>query len=305
MPVQTKDMRSGILFAVSAYVLWGFLPMFWKLLDDVNPMEVLAHRIIWSFLFMIVLLLAIKQFRSFLDVCRNIIRKRKDLIGITIAALVISLNWFVFIWAVANEHVLQASLGYYINPLVSIFLGIIILREKVDTRQTLAFILCIVGVLYLTFSAGIFPWISLILAFSFGIYGLLKKKVDINATHGLALETMIVTPLALIYLLFLPEHTFTLATDFAIASTNLLLIASGLATAIPLLLFAKGAKSIPLSMVGILQFINPTIIFILGVFVYREPFSMENLIAFLFIWFAVFLYLSLIYQHPAKKRANV
>src|SRR5690625_1923739 len=114
MPVQTKDMRSGILFAVSAYVLWGFLPMFWKLLDDVNPMEVLAHRVIWSFLFMIVLLLAIKQFRSFLDVCRNIIRKRKDLIGITIAALVISLNWFVFIWAVANEHVLQASLGYYI-----------------------------------------------------------------------------------------------------------------------------------------------------------------------------------------------
>lgn len=299
----TKDMKLGSLYTFSAYLLWGFLTMYWKLLGDVNPMEILAHRIVWSFVFMIALLLTIRQFSSFLQECRKIIHNPKNLIGITLASLLISTNWFLFIWAVANDYVLQASLGYYINPLVSIFLGIVVLREQVSMKQGIAFLLCIVGVLYLTISGGIFPWISLVLALTFAAYGLLKKKINISATHGLTIETMLVTPIALVYLFMLPEQAFTFAPVFS--TTNMLLLGGGIVTAIPLLLFASGAKAIPLSMVGILQFITPTIMLFLGVFVYHEPFSTDKMIAFLFIWSALILYLSTVYHHPAKKRANV
>ena len=296
-------MKVGIIYTLGAYILWGVLPIYWKLLDHVEPMEVLAHRIIWSFIFMIVLLAATKQFRSFFEACRKMFIQRKEFVGMFLASLLISTNWLVFIWAVANDYVLQASLGYYINPLVSIFLGVIVLREKLTTRQVIAFILCIIGVGYLTFSAGVFPWISLVLAFTFALYGLLKKKIDISAAHGLAFETMLVWPLAAGYLFFLPVQTFSLS--FVPSITDLLLIGTGFATAVPLLLFAKGAKSIPLSLVGILQFINPTMIFFISIFVFHEPFSKEKFIAFLFIWSALFLYLSTVYHHPARKRADI
>lgn len=300
--METKEMRLGTLYAFSAYLLWGFLTMYWKFLGNVNPMEVLAHRIVWSFVFMIFLLLVIKQFRSFLKECGKLFKNPKDLLGITTASLLISTNWFLFIWAVGNDYVLQASLGYYINPLMSIFLGIVVLREKVTGKQTIAFLLAIVGVLYLTIRGGVFPWISLVFALTFAIYGLLKKKINISATHGLTIETMIITPIALGYLYLLPSNSFTFSPVFS--STNLLLFGAGIITAIPLLLFAKGAKTIPLSMVGILQFIAPTIMFFLGVFVYHEPFSADNFIAFLFIWSALILYLNSVYHHPAKRRAN-
>jgi chloramphenicol-sensitive protein RarD len=276
--------------------------MYWKLLEDVRPMEVLAHRIIWSFLFMLVLLAVIRQFSSFINVCRKLFQDPKTLLSIVAASLLISANWFLFIWAVANDYVLQASLGYYINPMMSILLGVIVLRERVTLKQGIAFLLAGAGVLYLTFSGGIFPWVSLALAATFAIYGLLKKKIDLSAAHGLTIETMIVTPIALIYLSMLPSHAFSVGADFSF--TTVLLVGAGIATAIPLLLFASGAKAIPLSMVGILQFVAPTIMFVLGVFVYNEPFSMDKFIAFLFIWTALFLYLSTVYHHPAKKKLS-
>ncbi|GGN50471.1 EamA family transporter RarD [Oceanobacillus indicireducens] len=300
--MESREMKLGTLYTFSAYLLWGFLTMYWKLLDHVNPMETLAHRIVWSFIFMIALLLTIKQFRSFLHTCRNLLRNPKDLLAIAAASILISTNWFLFIWAVANGYVLQASLGYYINPLMSIFLGIVVLREQVTMRQGFAFLLCAISVLYLSVSSGVFPWVSLALATSFAIYGLLKKKINISSTHGLTIETMLVTPIAAGYLFLLPRQAFTLSS--AISGTNLLLIGAGIATAIPLLLFANGAKAIPLSMVGILQFITPTIMLFLGVFVYHEAFSIEKFIAFLFIWFALILYLSSVYHHPAKRQAN-
>lgn len=302
--MEARKIKLGTLYALGAYVLWGLLTMYWKLLDDVRPMEVLAHRIIWSFLFMLVLLIVLREFRSFLNECRKLLSNPKNLLAITAASLFISTNWFIFIWAVANDHVLQASLGYYINPLVSILLGVVVLREQVTARQGVSFLLASVGVLYLTLSGGVFPWISLILASSFGIYGLLKKRIQLRATHGLAIETMMVTPIAILYLFLLPDHAFNFTVQGAFSITNLLLIGAGIATAIPLLLFASGAKAIPLAMVGILQFVAPTIMFFLGIFLYKEPFALDNLIAFVFIWSALVLYLSSVYYKPTKKRAD-
>lgn len=298
----SENMKSGIFYALAAYILWGVLPIYWKFLANVEAMEVLAHRIIWSFIFMVVLLIFTKQFRPFLQVCREMVGKPKNFIGMLLASLLISSNWLVFIWAVANDFVLQASLGYYINPLASIFLGIFVLGEKLSTRQIIAFILCVIGVAYLTFSAGVFPWISLVLAVTFALYGLLKKKIDISSAHGLTFETMLVLPIAAGYLFLLPNQAFSFSVIPSM--TDLLLIGTGFATAIPLLLFAKGAKTIPLSLVGILQFINPTMIFFISIFIFKEPFSKEKFIAFLFIWSALFLYLSTVYYHPVKKRAN-
>ncbi|WP_405097655.1 EamA family transporter RarD [Oceanobacillus sp. FSL H7-0719] len=303
--MKTMDVKIGSLYTFSAYLLWGFLTIYWKALGHVSAMEILAHRIVWSFVFMIILLLCMKQFDSFIQELRKLMHQPKNLLGISAATLLISANWFLFIWAVSNNHVLQASLGYYINPLVSILLGIVVLHEKVTFRQGTAFGLAAIGVIYLTLSSGVFPWISIVLAVTFASYGLLKKKINLSASHGLTIETMLIAPFAGIYLLSLREPAFRFS-PFAM-SDNLLLIGGGIVTAIPLLLFSIGAKAIPLSMVGILQFITPTIMLLLGVFVYQEAFSITNLIAFIFIWSALFLYLSTVYYRPAhrtKQRIN-
>lgn len=300
--MDSKEMKIGSIATFSAYLLWGFLTMYWKLLNDVPAMEILAHRIVWSFVFMIVLLFFMREFTSFISEWKKLIRNPKELLRVTIASVLITTNWFLFIWAVTSGNVLQASLGYYINPLVSILLGIIVLREQVTMKQGIAFGLAACGVLYLTFSSGVFPWISIVLAFTFAIYGLLKKKIDLSSTHGLTIETMLIAPIALIYLLFLPTSSFSFAP--LVTSDNLLLIGGGIATAIPLLLFATGAKVIPLSMVGILQFITPTIMLILGVFLYNENFTVTNLIAFIFIWSALLLYLNTVFYRPGKKHSR-
>lgn len=300
--MDSKEMKIGSISTFSAYLLWGFLTMYWKLLNDVPAMEILAHRIVWSFVFMIVLLFFMREFTSFISEWKKLIRNPKELLRVTIAAVLITTNWFLFIWAVTSGNVLQASLGYYINPLVSILLGIIVLREQVTLKQGIAFGLAACGVLYLTFSSGVFPWISIVLAFTFAIYGLLKKKIDLSSTHGLTIETMLIAPIALIYLLVLPTSSFSFAS--LLTSDNLLLIGGGIATAIPLLLFATGAKVIPLSMVGILQFITPTIMLILGVFLYNEDFTVTNLIAFIFIWSALLLYLNTVFYRPRKKHSK-
>ncbi|MFZ3579021.1 EamA family transporter RarD [Virgibacillus sp. DJP39] len=296
------DEKSGIIYTACAYLLWGFLPIYWKLIQNVPAGEILAHRIVWSFLFMIAVTLVMRKGKAFIKECKLIVRDKKKLIGISLASVMISINWLTYIWAVNSDHVIQASLGYYINPLVSILLGIIVLKETLTQRQLLSFILAGIGVIYLTFSYGVFPWVSLLLAFSFGFYGLLKKMVDIGAMFGLAIETMIVTPIALIYVSLFSENIFTKS---AISSdTNLLLIGAGVVTAIPLLLFASGAKKIPLSMVGFLQYIAPTIMLVLGVFVYHETFSISHLISFILIWIALIIYMGSAYRRPSKRKAK-
>ncbi|MFS0673245.1 EamA family transporter RarD [Ornithinibacillus sp. 179-J 7C1 HS] len=297
--MEQKTDKIGVLYAAFAYVVWGLLPIYWKIIDDVPAGEILAHRIIWSFIFMIVVVLVMRKWRGFIKECIRIMKDKKKLISITLASVVISLNWLIYIWAVNSDHVLQASLGYYINPLVSILLAIIVLKEKLTKSQTVSVILAGIGVLYLTISYGVFPWVSLVLAFSFALYGLFKKMVDIPAMYGLTIETMIVTPIALIYLGFIPVHSFSVQN---ITSTeNLFLIGAGAMTAIPLLLFSSGAKRIPLAMVGILQYIAPTLMLFIGVFMYHETFTTEHLIAFSFIWVALVIYLGSIYRFPIRK----
>ncbi|MFC4023480.1 EamA family transporter RarD [Oceanobacillus longus] len=297
--MDSRQTKLGILYTFSAYLLWGFLTMYWKQLEYVPAGQILAYRIVWSCAFMLLLVISLGKWRPFIRECHAIIKDRKKLFGITAASIVISLNWFLFIWAVVSGHVLQASLGYYINPLISILLGIIILKESVSKGQVISFILAAAGVLYLTFSYGVFPWVSLLLATSFALYGLLKKTVDIGALYGLTIETMIVAPVALIYLWVIPVNSFTIQPF--ITATNLYLIGAGIATAVPLLLFSSGAKQIPLAMVGFLQYITPTMMLILGVFLYNETFTTAHLITFILIWTALFIYMFSVYKRPKRQ----
>ncbi|MGJ9458265.1 EamA family transporter RarD [Oceanobacillus sp. CF4.6] len=297
--MDSRQTKLGILYTFSAYLLWGFLTMYWKQLEYVPAGQILAYRIVWSCAFMLLLVISLGKWLPFIQECRAIMKDRKKLLGITAASIVISMNWFLFIWAVVSGHVLQASLGYYINPLISILLGIIILKESVSKGQVISFILAATGVLYLTFSYGVFPWVSLMLATSFALYGLLKKTVDIGALYGLTIETMIVAPVALIYLWMIPVNSFTIQPF--ITATNLYLIGAGIATAVPLLLFSSGAKQIPLAMVGFLQYITPTMMLILGVFLYNETFTTAHLITFILIWTALFIYMFSVYKRPKRQ----
>ncbi|WP_010097673.1 EamA family transporter RarD [Ornithinibacillus scapharcae] len=295
--------RLGILYAAGAYIIWGFLPLYWKVIDHVAAGEILAHRILWSFIFMVVIVLSVRKWPGFIRECKIIFRDKKKLISITLASVIISLNWLIYIWAVNSDHVLQASLGYYINPLVSILLAIIVLKEKLTRAQTVSVILAGLGVLYLTVSYGVFPWVSILLAITFALYGLFKKVVDIPAMYGLTIETMIITPFALIYLIALSENSFSLQ-SFA-SHDNLFLMGAGVVTAVPLLLFAFGTKRIPLAMVGFLQYIAPTLMLLIGVFLYHETFSREHLISFGLIWLALLIYLGSIYKFPIQKIRNI
>nr|WP_246569764.1 EamA family transporter RarD [Lentibacillus saliphilus] len=281
--------KSGMIYATLAYFLWGLLPIYWKLVDRVPAIEILAHRVVWSFVFMSALVILLRKNKAFFRDFKALLQNKKQTLGMALASIMISINWLTYIWAVNSDHVVQASLGYYINPLVSILLGVIVLREKLSRRQMVSFMLAAIGVLYLTFSYGVFPWISILLAVSFGLYGLLKKTVQIGSVFGLTIETMFVAPIAVIFLLTTEGPAFTFET--ATTPTGLILIGAGAATAIPLLLFASGARRIPLSMIGFLQYLAPTIMLILGVFVYGEVFSQAHLIAFSLIWTALFIYM--------------
>ncbi|WP_337017802.1 EamA family transporter RarD [Oceanobacillus massiliensis] len=300
--MENKKTNLGIIYTFSAYVLWGFMTIYWKQLDNVPAGEILAYRIVWASAFMILLVIVLGKWLPFWQECQNIIKDRRKLAGITAASIVISLNWFLFIWAVVNGHVLQASLGYYINPLISILLGVVFLKESVTKTQKISFILAAAGVLYLTFSYGVFPWISILLALTFALYGLLKKTVDIGAMFGLTIETLLITPVALIYLWLIPGNSFSF--DALFSTTNLYLIGAGTLTAIPLLLFANGAKQIPLAMVGFLQYITPTMMLILGVFFYNETFTHAHLVTFILIWTALFIYMGSVYNKSKTKQKH-
>lgn len=279
----------GILAALGAYILWGILPLYWKLLDQVQPDVVLAHRIIWSLVLMFVILIALGKLQTFFKEVKTIFTTKKQLLFMLLATSFISLNWFTYIWSVANNQIVEASLGYYINPLVSVVLGMIIFKEKLTRSQTISFLLAAIGVVILAVYTGGIPIVSLTLAFTFAFYGALKKILDIGALTGLAVETLLVTPIALIYLSFV--HS-TISEAFYLDSlpTFALLVGAGAVTAIPLLLFAVGARRIPLAMIGFLQYLAPTIQLLIGIFLFQEAFSSMHLLAFSFIWVALAIY---------------
>ncbi|GLI83769.1 transporter [Rossellomorea marisflavi] len=298
-----KSSQTGIAYTALSYLLWGVLPIYWKFLGDVPADEILANRIIWSFWFMLLFLLVTRRFRGFTSYLKTSLTKKKQVLALLVASLLISANWFIYIWAVNTDQMVEASLGYYINPLVSILLGVFILKEKLTRAQILSFGLAAAGVLVLTLSYGDFPWIAFGLAFSFGLYGLAKKLIQVESSIGLTLETMTIAPVSIVYLLFLYQDD-SLALFHTGTGTDLLLIGAGAATAIPLLFFSRGAQQIPLYMVGFLQYIAPTITLILGVWMYHEPFSTVHAIAFCFIWLALAVLTASRLQLSRKRRKD-
>lgn len=289
MKHQHSEYNVGVFYAFIAYLLWGVLPLYWKNLDTISALEILAHRIFWSFIFVLGIIFIVKKGNQLKQEFVKLFRNRKILFGVVISSLLVTSNWFIFIWAVNTDHIIETSLGYYINPLVSVLLGVIVLKERLTFWQTVSFTLAGVGVLILTLQFGSFPWVAIALACSFGLYGLAKKLTNLDSLIGLTLETMFITPIAIYYLTsqyVKGIDTFTHTTF----SQQLLLIGAGVATALPLLWFAQGARRIPLSMIGILQYIAPTISLMIGVFLYNETFTNTHLITFMFIWSALVIY---------------
>ncbi|MFC0188682.1 EamA family transporter RarD [Fictibacillus aquaticus] len=295
---------SGIWYAALAYIIWGFLPLYWKPLQHVGSGEILAHRIIWSFMFMMSVIAITGRWRQFTAGMSELFSSKKNFLYVFAASVLISANWLIYIWAVNTDHVVQASLGYYINPLVSVLLGVIVLKEKLDMWQIISFILAGAGVLFLTYQFGSFPWVSLSLAISFGVYGLAKKMANYDSVLGLAYETMLVAPFALLYAIFNAVNGDQPVMGGS-ASSFILLLGAGIVTAVPLLCFAQAARKISLTMIGFMQYIAPSLMLILGVLLYHESFSHTHAVAFTLIWTALFIFsVSRITKHTRLKKLN-
>jgi len=278
-------MKRGIWSAIGAYTLWGLFPVYFKWLAQVPALELIGHRIVWSCLMLCGVIVVRRQWRAF--------REHALQLGVirayVVAAVLISGNWLVYVWAVNSGYIIEASLGYFINPLISVLMAVVLLHERLRPWQWVSVSLAVLGVVYLTFIHGSLPWIALTLAFTFAFYGLIKKKSPLGALFGLTLETGILLLPALVYLLVLEgdgrgafHHSGTLI--------DTLLIGCGLVTAIPLLLFASAAQRIPLALLGVLQYIGPTLQFLIAILIYHEPFALNKLIGFAIIWTALLIF---------------
>ena len=278
-------MHSGVVYAALAFFWWGLFPLYFRIVPGINPGEVLAHRIVWCLLLMLALLAWRRQW-AWLG---PVLRQKKVLAAFVASALLLSGNWLTYIWSVNNGHVIDASLGYFITPLVNVLLGYTLLHERPRRAQWTALALAAIGVLWLTVQTGRLPWIALVLAATFGCYGLLRKVAVLGAVEGLTLETMLLSPLAFaaIAAWSLKGHSTFPAPD---ALTNVWLIALGPITAVPLLLFAAGARRISMTTLGLLQYIGPSIQFVLGVWVFHEAFTPARLAGFALIWLALVVY---------------
>ncbi|MDR3315652.1 MAG: EamA family transporter RarD [Coriobacteriales bacterium] len=278
--------NAGFLYATGSYLLWGLFPFYWKLLVTVAPFEILTHRMLWSFVFVSGVCLLVRRGELI-----RLFKDRRALLILGAAGFIVAVNWGLYIVAINTGHVLQASLGYYINPLIAILFGVVIFKERLTHIQKTATVLAALGVLYFSISYGSFPWLSVGMAVSFALYGALKKKGGYPATPALAVESTLVLPLALVFVVvtfLLPSHAFLDVTNSAGLGyswvTTTLLMGGGIVTAVPLLLFSKGANSIPLSWMGFLQYITPSMTLLLGVFVYGEPFTPAHVVCFSLIW---------------------
>jgi len=277
-------MNKGIWYALGAYVTWGLFPIYWILLAGIPALQLLGHRIFWSFLLLSCILLVMRQGKAL----RASLNWRVLLIY-SVAAILIAINWLTYVWAVGAGFIIETSLGYFINPLLSVLLGVVFLRERLRPLQWIPIGLATAGVLYLTFTYGSLPWVALTLAFSFGFYGLVKKTAPLGALHGLTLETGILFLPALGFLLY-SEFSGTGAFMHSSTLSDLMLIGAGLVTVAPLLMFALAAQRIPLTMMGVLQYVNPTMQFLLGVLIFKEPFDHHRLIGFGVVWVALILF---------------
>ncbi|WP_278504926.1 EamA family transporter RarD [Mitsuokella multacida] len=281
--------RTGMMAALSTYLIWGVLPLYWNLLARAEANEILAHRIIWSFVFMVVVLMVTKRWQSFKEDCRALWQDKKRGAILLLAAFTISLNWLTYIWAVNHGHVIDTSIGYYINPLMSVLFGIVFFRERISGLKKISLLLAAIGIVLMTYQLGKLPWVAVVLAVSFSVYGALKKQLHLNPFSSITLETLLMVPFAVPYigiLMMSPANHFSLATpDLA-----LYLMGTGVVTAVPLVLFSYGANLLPLNVLGFFQYISPTIGLLLGIFFFHETFGMAQISALGFVWAAIVLF---------------
>ncbi|MEF1226908.1 EamA family transporter RarD [Vibrio fortis] len=284
-PEQQQRTRQGILLAIGAYTMWGIAPIYFKSLSEVSPLEILSHRVVWSFFLLAFLLHLGRSWRN----VRDTLTSKPKMTYLVATSLLVGANWLIFIWAVNANHMLDASLGYYINPLINVVLGMIFLGERLRKLQWFAVGLAAIGVLIQIVAFGSIPVVAIALAFSFGFYGLLRKKVSLEAQTGLFIETLVMLPAAAIYLLFIADSA---TSDLAAnpMTINLLLIAAGIVTTLPLLCFTGAATRLKLSTLGFFQYIGPSLMFLLAVLIYGEAFTTDKAITFAFIWGALVIF---------------
>jgi chloramphenicol-sensitive protein RarD len=283
--------KQGTIYAILAFVFWGLVPVYFKAVSQVTPLEILIHRVLWSLFFLIIIILLTKTTKNVI----KILKDRRKLKILVISSILVSGNWLTFIWAVSNNQIVEASLGYYINPLVNVTLGYIFFKERVTKTQLFAIFLAFLAIIYQLYKLGELPMVSLILAFSFGFYGLARKKVQVESVSGLFIETLLISPIALIYFIYLFKSGNS---DFAypLNATSYLLIMAGFVTIVPLIWFNSAATRISMMKLGFLQYIGPSISFLLAIFVYNEPFGFDKLVTFIIIWIAL-----VIFSIPRKK----
>jgi len=290
--------NKGVIYAACSYVAWGLFPIYWKALSEISPINLLAQRVLWS----LVVALLITTFQQRWNIVGPALRNPKTLGLFVASGFLLGINWLVYIWTVQAGLVVESSLGYFINPLINVLIGVLFLHERLRMSQLVAIIMAALAVLYLTFNYGSFPWAALTLAFSFGGYGLLRKVASLESADGLTVETSVMAIPALIYVLYLSATNQPVVGDNSL-STWLLVACSGLITTIPLLLFASGARRVTMVTLGLLQYISPTLQFILGVFLYHEELTRERLIGFILIWIALIIYSGESFWFNAKRRS--
>ncbi|MCH2189930.1 MAG: EamA family transporter RarD [Gammaproteobacteria bacterium] len=291
----------GLVYAMSAYLWWGIIPIFWKQLDHVPSMEIVAHRVVWGFVLVLGFIIFTGKLREFLQIFND----RMTMVRLFLASTLVTTNWGIFIWAVNNEFIVETSLGYFINPLITVLFGLLFFGESLRRAQKLALLIAFGGVVVMVVATGGLPLISLSLATTFALYSVMKKKVSLPASHGLAFETLLmVIPsfLIILYYVALGTNNFQPSDDLA---TSFLLVLGGLFTLIPLLLFAAAAKRVSLVALGMTQYLGPTCQLLIAVFVYKEPFSQINLIAFSCIWLALLVYTIDQINNRRKKRRPI
>lgn len=287
--IKLQNRRKCLWAAIACYIIWGVLPLYWKLLSGAGAYEILAHRIIWSFVFMTVLLLFLGMGPLFRDTVKSLCTHRIKGVLMMAASFLITANWCIFIWAVTHDHIVDSSFGYYINPLVNVFLGVLLFHEKLSKLKWLSIIIALIGIIGMSVELGRLPLVSVSLAFTFALYGAAKKKLHINPFVSITLETLLVMPLALWYAgsLYLSGEGHFLMGN---AAMNWLFVGAGIVTAIPLVLFSTGANNLPLNVLGFCQYLSPSLSLLLGIFLYHEPFNVVQITGFSVIWISLVLF---------------
>lgn len=280
-----SETHLGVIYALAAYLIWGFVPLYFKYLEFIPVYEMISHRVIWSVLFIALILTVSKGWPRFF----KLLKSPKTLAGLAVSSLLISTNWLVFIWAINNEHMLDASLGYFINPLINVLLGVIFLNESLSRIKWIAISLALIGVVIQVVELGDLPWVSLVLPVSFAFYGLVRKKIRVEALTGLFIETLLVLPLALVYLCFIADSETANIVNNSSALNGWLMFA-GVVTALPLIFFAQAALRLQLSTLGFFQYIAPSLLFVFAVVFYHESMNLVKAVTFLFIWAGILLF---------------